>query len=142
MESELTVDIKKMYHAAIAHDMLARHGMRPGLKEVMAKRLFESELDRRWGLFLEAAKKAGYTRITLGPSEHSMFSLTKGNMVFAEPNIERKNGYSFSRTPLWDGMCDILGGQVCGNGCGPKAVQAQLCLPPDAFKKYQGVHDL
>ena len=137
----MKADICKMCHAAITHDMLARHGMRPSLKEVMAKSVFENELDRRWKLFLEAAKEAGYTRITLGPSKHSTV-LTRGNMVFAEPNIERRTGYSFSRTPLWDGMCDILGGQVCGNGLGPGAVQAHLRLPPEVLKKYQGVHDL
>jgi hypothetical protein len=64
--------------------------------------------------------------------------LTQGNMVFAEPNIRRKDG----QPPLWDRLCDILGGKVCGNGFGHKAVQAQLRLPPSVFEKYRGVHDL
>lgn len=139
--SGLTVDIHKLYHAFNTHNFLAKYGKTPSLKEAVAKSLFENELDRRWKLFLKAAKKAGYTRITLGPSEHSTV-LTQGNMVFAEPYIERKNAHGFSRPPLWDGMCDILGGKSCGNGFAPKAVQAQLRLPSSVFKKYQGVHDL
>lgn len=132
MEAGFTTDIHKMYYA------FNKHGMNHSLKEAAAKSLFENELDKRWKLFLEAAKQAGYKRITLGPSEHSTV-LIQGNMVFAEPNIERE---SFNRPPLWAGMCDILGGMSCGNGCGPEAIQAQLRLPSEVFKRYQGVHDL
>lgn len=138
MGTELATDIVKMYYAYI---LPIKYGKAPGLKEAAAKSLFENELDKRWKLFLEAAKQAGYTRITLGPSKHSTV-LTLGNMVFAEPNIGWKNDYAFHRPPLWAGMCDILGGMSCGSGCGPEAVQAQLRLPSEVFKKYQGVHDL
>lgn len=134
MKAGFTTDIHKMYYAYI---LPIKYGKAPGLKEAVAKSLFENELDRRWKLFLEAAKKAGYKRIILGPSEYSTL-LIQDNMVFAEPNIERKDG----RPPLWAGMCDILGGMSCGNGCGPNAVQAQLRLPSEVFKKYQGVYDL
>lgn len=139
--SGLTTDINKMYRAFNTANFLAKYGKTISLKEAAAKSLFENELDRRWKLFLEAAKKAGYKRIILGPSEHSRV-LTQGNMVFAEPNIGRKDGWGSSRPPLWGGMCDILGGMGCGNGFGLKAVQAQLKLPSSVFKKYQGVHDL
>lgn len=138
METELTIDLNEMYRV---YNFPTKYGRAAGLKEAVAKSLFENELDRRWKLFLEAAKKAGYKRIILGPSEHSTV-LIQGNTVFAEPNIERKGGSFYSPPPLWDGMCDILGGRLCGNGFGHKAVQARLRLPANVFKKYQGVHDL
>lgn len=141
MGAELTTDLYELYRVYSTNNLLAEYGNAPSLRAAAAKSLFENELDRRWKLFLEAAKKAGYKRIILGPSEHSTV-LTQGNMVFAEPNIRRKDGHFFDQIPLWDSLCDILGGKSCGNGFGPKAVQAQLRLPSNVLKKYQGVHDL
>jgi hypothetical protein len=121
------VDLLTLYRRqTINHSQLA---------SAVANSVWEAEITERFERFKATLKKLGYKKLTVG--HHPVWQQNpQNNMVFAEPAV-RVNG----RVALWQGACDILGGHSCGNGLSG-IDQAQLRLPPGAFTRFLGEHEL
>ena len=105
------------------------------LKVAAANAMWEVEIEERFARFKKELKRLGYKKLSVGAHPNWPVS-PAGNMVFAEPPT-----CIHGRVALWQGVCDILGGMGCGNGH-EHYDQAQLSLPPPAFARFAGEHEL
>lgn len=137
------VDLNALYHAqeidrsryyGVALKQFSR-APNSDLKVAAANAVWEVEIEERFTHFKKELKRLGYKKLFVGAHPKWPVSAA-GNMVFAEPPTSI-NG----RVALWQGVCDLLGGQSCGSGH-EHYDQAQLSLPPPAFARFVGVHDL
>lgn len=127
------MDLRRLYEFQNV-DQTYKFAVSNPLKTAAANAVWEVEIEERFAQFKEELKRLGYTKLSVGT--HPKWSHPQGNMVFAEPPMRIAG-----RVALWQGACDILGGQACGNGH-KHYDQAQLSLPPSAFARFAGVHDL
>lgn len=134
------MDLRALYEAQTIDKGLkyTPYGQAAQFKENVANAIWETEIERRFKQFKKELKALGYKKVTFGkhPDWRTGF---QGNMVFAEPCVILDGPYI--RVGLWSGPCEIMGGMSCGNGR-PNSDQAQLNLPPNAYKRFEGTHIL
>lgn len=134
------MDLRALYEAQTIDKGLkyTPYGQTAQFKESVANAIWNTEIERRFKEFKAELKKLGYKKVTFGkhPDWKTGF---QGNMVFAEPPVVQDDVYVC--VALWQGVCNIMGGMSCGNGR-PNSDQAQLSLPSNAYKRFEGTHIL